>query len=170
MIRRASYVAAAEANADTALILRLLQGTPNPPNETEESIGSRFDSLNEYHFIDTERKAAIRMVVKEQVSEIVIPYWMADRDVRPNMIPVLAVCSRKILTDRPEAALWPCWGSFPADPALSEAARDAASRADAESYRAAFPGVTVELQPDTKLWRGRTTLEDVVLSAERLVR
>lgn len=172
MIRRASYVRDAEFNADTALILRLIQGTPNPPALTEAQIGWLFDKIKEYHFIDTERGAVVRMVVDEVANnetwdaQVLIPWWMAEGDTRADMLPVMAKCSRQILTDHPEKALWPCWGSFPADPSLSTREQDAASKAEAESYRVFFPRIVVELQPDTRLWRARTTLEDVVKSAE----
>lgn len=82
--------ASADSLAHIALILQLLRGTPNPPNESEESLVPYLEE--DVVYLDADAPAVCRLHKRRNADFVDIPWWTwrGEGDMNAKLGPVFA--------------------------------------------------------------------------------
>jgi hypothetical protein len=99
----------ADADVDIPLILQILRATPNPPNETEDSI-RRILEGDDLTYIDTDGPAICRLAKRPDQDFVDIPWWswLGTDDMEAKLGPVFTAALLAFLRLHGRAAL--TWG------------------------------------------------------------
>ncbi len=142
--------------AHIPLILQLLRATPNPPNESEESIELLLEG-ERFIFVDTEAPALCRISLRSGTDTPFIdtPWWTwrGSGDMAGKLMPVMAATGAAFVAEHGRDALdWPIAGQL-----SGAGADDDAKRADADLRAGALQAMLKQDAPINSVTKQRAT-------------
>lgn len=149
--------------ADIPLILQLLRATPNPPNESEESIQAYMDDRAEFIYVDIEVPAIARLSPDTVAQEVPIPWWVWRGAFNATAhLPVLGAACRAVKASLPTSGPWPIFGDFPGAGG-TDAERKADSVRQAQEHTSWLGSVTDKESPNSpEMQQARSTVDAVI--------
>ncbi len=147
---------------DAADILRALAATPNPPNETLESIAAIIED-SDFFFVDTVQNTFVRLVPRLDEMDTIVVYWVWTGDLNPALhTPVLGAACRAVRRAHPALGPNRIWGDFPGA-GNTDATRKVDSTRQAREHDSWMGAALSDKDADNpRMTQGQSTLDAVI--------
>ena len=155
------------------LMLVLLRATPNPPNETEETIQAYLDDPTQFVFIDTAVPVLCRMSPRPDnlddagrpAPDVPTPWWVWEGAFARAHIPIISATASAVKAEFPRSGPWPTYGDFPGS-GTSNVTRRLDSKRQADEIVAEIAGITSRVSPrNPSMYEDLTTIDDLIAMA-----